>query len=89
MPLLAKETAIWSTLWAKPKSIISIASSYVIVGRVILQPGKHIFFLFPILPSFWISTVTKPFSIFLTIPTIDPSAIKICLPIPVALVKFW
>jgi hypothetical protein len=50
-------------------------------------PGRHIFFLDPSFPSFKISTVTIPFSIFLTTAEMLPSANKIFFPIAVVLAK--
>jgi hypothetical protein len=51
----------------------------VIVGRFITAPGKAIFFLLPMLPSFRTYVVTMFPSIFNTLVLIPPSANKIFL----------
>lgn len=62
-------------------------SIYPMVGKLITQPGRHIFFLLPIFPSF--STYTVTISPYILVTTVDmpPSAIKIFFPTSIDFAK--
>ena len=62
-PFLTNDAAIKSTFYFNPNSTISNSSFSVRVGRLIIAPGKFIFFFSPNLAEFWHWTIIKVYEV--------------------------